>query len=448
MKNSTDHLHIAVGAALLAVSVSACSASPPDESSNKTPQVSASTTLNLTSTSDVSMVAAEAEKQNYLNNYVRPDTIRHSFHAHEGVWIDCVDVNRQPSMLTPQMAGKTIDQPPPLPTALPLAAGHQWARLDIEDHANEVDENSNARHCDPGTVPIRRTTAADLARFATLHDFFAKGPNRALQGESSNPSYKPPSNAGFEYGREYQFVTNWGMQSFINLWNPYVQTAPEHSISQIWVANNCCNSNQETAEAGWTVDPGKFGDNNTHFFIYWTNDNYQSTGCYDLDCVGFVQTDHSVTPGVYFSTISSDGGTQYVVELSWEKSSSTSNWWLLWQGTTWLGYYPTSQYTHGMATQASFTGYGGEVYNSEPGGRHTSTQMGSGQLASAWWQHAAYQRHLQYINTNYNTIDVSPTSQVNNANCYSMSNGYDGTGDGWGAYEFFGGPGYNATNCP
>jgi hypothetical protein len=449
MKNVRSHPCIAAAVALVGMLLSACSASPPGEGSNKAPQVSSSMALNLTSTSVISTAAAQAEKQNYLANHVRPDTILHSFHAHEGVWIDCVDVNRQPSMLTPQMEGQSIDQPPPLPPSLgPLPAGHQWARLDMEDHANELDENGNVRHCDPGTVPIRRTTAADLQRFATLTDFFAKGPNRALQGASSDPGYKPPSNAGYEYAREYQYVTNWGFQSFINIWDPSVQASGEHSISQIWVANNCCNSNQETAETGWTVDPLKFGDDNTHFFIYWTDDNYQSTGCYDLDCTGFVQTNNSVTPGVYFSTVSSAGGTQYDAELSWEKSSSTSNWWLLWEGSTWLGYYPTSLYTHGMATQASFTAYGGEVYNSEPGGQHTSTQMGSGQFASAGWQYAAHQRHLQYINTSYSTIDVSPSAQVNNSNCYSMSNGYDGTGDGWGAYEFFGGPGYNATSCP
>jgi hypothetical protein len=37
----------------------------------------------------------------------------------EGMWVDCVDVNRQPSMLMPQMAGKALAQPPgtmPFPT--------------------------------------------------------------------------------------------------------------------------------------------------------------------------------------------------------------------------------------------------------------------------------------------------------------------------------------------
>jgi len=427
--------------------LSACSAAPPDESSNKTSQISTSNTLNLTSTLANSTAAVDAEKQNYLANYVRADTVLHSFHAHEGIWIDCVDVNRQPSVLAPQMAGKAIDQPPPLPAPLPLPPGHQWARQDVEDHANEVDENGSVRHCDPGTIPMRRTTAADLQPFATLQDFFAKGPDRAGLATSFKPGYQaPPSVSGYEFAREIQNVTNWGFQSFVNIWNPSLQVAADHSISQIWVVNNCCTANLETAEAGWIV--GNPFDTHTRLFVYWTDNNYQSTGCYNLSCTGFVQTNNSVTLGASFGTISSQGGAQYDVELSWEKSSSTSNWWLLWQGSTWLGYYPASQYTHGMATQASTTGFGGEVLNSEPGGRHTTTQMGSGQFASAWWQYAAYQRHLQYIDTNYNTIDVTPTSSVTNSNCYSMASGYDGTGDGWGAYEFLGGPGYNATSCP
>lgn len=451
MTSITVRLRITAVAAIVSTAVTACSASPPDPSPTTLSVSTSATLLSAASAATSTAAAAAAEKSDYLANYVRPDTIGRSFHAAEGTWVDCVDVSRQPSMQTPQMAGKAIDQPPPLPAPpMALPAGTQWARMDTEDHANEVDENGNVRHCDPGTIPIRRTTAADLGRVATLKDFFAKGPDRALQGKSLDPGYQPPpSVAGFEYAREYQFVANWGFQSFINIWQPYVETAPEHSISQIWVAILNGGSTQ-TAEVGWTVDPGQFSDSKTHLFIYWTNDNYQTTGCYDLNCTGFVQTNNSVTLGGAISTISADSGTQYVDELSWEKSSATANWWLLYQGTTWLGYYPASLYTGGMQTQASFTSYGGEVYNSEPSGRHTASLMGSGQFASAGWQHAAYQRHLQYINTSFNTIDVTPSPSVTNSNCYSMANGFDGTGDGWGAYEFLGGPGYffNSTNCP
>jgi hypothetical protein len=366
-------------------------------------------------------------------------------------------------MLMPQMAGKALAQPPPLPTPAPsqsvttqsattrpLPTQHQWARQDVEDHADELDENGSVRHCDQGTIPMRRTTAADLERFATLEDFFAKDGDRAHTGDVflnlGQQNGAAPSIAGHEYARERQNVTNWGAQSFINIWQPYLEVNLEHSISQIWVGV-LSGSTTQTAEAGWIV--GNPYDTNTRLFVYWTNDDYQNTGCHNLDCAGFVQMDHSVMLGAAYSTISSFGGTQYEIELTWAKSSPTADWWLLYNGTKWLGYYPASLYTGGMQTQASVVLYGGEVYNTELHSRHTATFMGSGEFASNWWQNAAYQRHLQYVNTNYNTIDVTPSPDVTNANCYSMISGYDGTSS-WGAYEFLGGPGYffNAANCP
>jgi hypothetical protein len=54
--------------------------------------------------------------------------------------------------------------------------------------------------------------------------------------------------------------------------------------------------------------------------------------------------------------------------------------------------------------------WGGEVNspNNPPGSKHTTTQMGSGQFASAGCTDAAFQMHVQYVNASYNTVDVSP----------------------------------------
>jgi hypothetical protein len=441
---------------LLAPLAAACSAPANDRTAKESEQG------RLTPQSDPSIGAAtsaDAEKANYLSNYVRADTIVRSFQDADGRWVDCVDVNQQPGMLTPETAGQKLEPPPPVPDGFasaspPLSGQYQPAQLNGAVHANEIDGFGSVRHCEPGTVPIRRTTAEDLQRFATLNDFYAKSPNRAQTAASlrDHALGSTPSIAGFEYGAQNQWVTNWGFQSWINVWNPFVQnTVSEHSLSQIWVANwyNVATLGVETAEAGWTVNPLVFGDTKTRLFIYWTPDGYVH-GCYDLMCAGFVQTNNSVMLGDYFNSgsISSIGGAQYDFQIAWEKNSSTSSWWLLFQGS-WLGYLPASLYSHGMQTQANFTQYGGEVYNSEPGGSHTQTWMGSGVFASGGYQQAAYQRHLQYIDLTFHTIDVSPTAFVTNSNCYSMVNGFDGTGDGWGAYEFLGGRGgWLNSSCP
>lgn len=403
--------------------------------------------------------AAKAAKEEYLRNYIRPDTIRRSFHTAEGMWVDCVDINRQPSMLTPEMAGKTVEQAPPPPGSPDkrprvLPPGSQLAQLDTEVHANEPDENGVVRHCEEGTIPIRRRTAEDLSRFPSLRAMFSKGIGHPFKGGGSDS----PSPKFYEHSGSSQGVTNWGMQFFMNIWSPTTNSS-DHSISQMWVLNT---AQTNSAEAGWTVDPTRFGDNRTHLFIFWTDNGYNTTsgnaGCYDLNCTGFVQTSSAATLGGAFSSISSPGGTQWWVELTWAKTSATGSWWLFYQGKA-IGYIPASTYTHGLQTQADLVEFGGEVNspNNPPGGTHTTTQMGSGKFPSTGCAEAAFQSHVQYVNTNYNTIDVVPNGNVEDtsSSCYNYSTGYErsstcysGTQSTFqnGYFQFFGGPGYS-TSC-
>ena len=176
-------------------------------------------------------------KENYLKNYIRPDTIRRSFHTAEGMWVDCVDVNRQPGMLAPDMAGKTVEQPPPPPArhddrARVLPHGAQLAVLDTELHANEADENGVVRRCEEGTIPIRRRTPEELSRFPNLRDMFSKGRGHPFKSGSNSPSPK-----FYEHAGSSQSVTNWGMQFFMNIWSPTTNSS-DHSISQMWVLNS------------------------------------------------------------------------------------------------------------------------------------------------------------------------------------------------------------------
>ena len=436
---------------ILAALLTAACSSAPSTSPNPPAQGTLGTQSTTSPLSGITAGATSPDEVDYLTNFVRPDTVLRSFHAVEGMWVDCVDVDRQPSLMTPAMTGKRIATPPALPAtdgagqSSAVSAGAQFAQQDVALHANERDEFGTVRHCDPGTIPIRRTTAADLARFTSLHDYFSKGRSR---GHLPGP-VDPPNVSGYQYAAQGQTVTNWGMQLFLNIWDPSLGTTGIHSISQMWVANTT-GGTTETAEAGLDVDQGLFNDTNNHLFIYWTADGYQNTGCYDLNCTGFVQTDNSVVIGGAFSPVSTTTGTQYVVELSWEKSSSTDNWWLLYQGTTWVGYLPASLYSHGMQTQASTTNYGGEVDISAPNGS-SLPQMGSGAFASAGATYGAFQSHLQYIDLNFNTIDVSPDANYTGVpNCYSLSSGYQ-TGTGFyfgtqtvpepGYFQYFGGPG-------
>jgi hypothetical protein len=73
--------------------------------------------------------------------------------------------------------------------------------------------------------------------------------------------------------------------------------------------------------------------------------------------------------------------------------------------------------------------------------------MGSMVLAEEGFQYAAYHRHVQYINTNYNTIDPTLSSLVTNAGCYDLAAAIDNSGTGWGHYFFYGGGTFLNPNC-
>ncbi|KAJ6386931.1 hypothetical protein OIU78_016793, partial [Salix suchowensis] len=65
----------------------------------------------------------------------------------------------------------------------------------------------------------------------------------------------------------------------------------------------------------WQVSPDFYGDNYPRFFTYWTTDAYQTTGCYNLLCSGFVQTNNKIAIGAAISPRSSYNGRQFDIGL-------------------------------------------------------------------------------------------------------------------------------------
>ncbi|KAK9029610.1 hypothetical protein V6N11_026720 [Hibiscus sabdariffa] len=78
----------------------------------------------------------------------------------------------------------------------------------------------------------------------------------------------------------------------------------EFSLAQIWVVADR-GPEANTVEAGWQTLAGM---SYTRLFIFWTSDGYKKTGCYNLECPGFVQTSHKLTLGGKIVPISQYGG--------------------------------------------------------------------------------------------------------------------------------------------
>lgn len=235
-----------------------------------------------------------------------------------------------------------------------------------------------------------------------------------------------------------QEVDNKGGDSRLNVWRP--NSSPGvFSLSQHWYVGGS-GDNKQTVEGGWQVYPNKYGTNNPVLFIYYTPDNY-SSGCYNLDCGGFVQVDNTWVLGGTLSPVSTDGGTQYIIRMQWQLYEG--NWWLFVKGSgdyIAVGYYPGALFGGGQLTShAEYVKYGGETASDDSG---NAGEMGSGNFASTGWSHAAYQRTIYYIDTSLVSQWTTLSAHQPTSSCYTIDLN-NNTGGSWVNRMYFGGP-----QCP
>ncbi len=393
------------------------------------------------STSRVKTAAAFEEMRQHILTMYGGVSVRHSFLLGSDPY-DCVPIMQQPSVRLRGLKSIAPAPPqPPVPTGLNAPANSPAAQTGQLPSGQTADAFGNSVTCEEGTIPMRRITLEELSRFETLRQFFQKGPGQVPNsrgGQVVPPAVGPPH----RYAISQQIVANVGGSSVLNLWNPTVDTAADGpqamSLSQQWYVAYLNSGAPQTAEAGWNVNPILYGGSTgTHLFIYWTADGYNTTGCYNLSCVAFVQVTSGNYFGGVFSQISTDGGVQY--EFSLEYFLYQGNWWLNIAGT-WVGYYPGVLYHGGpLATAASVIQYGGETF-----GPTIWPPMGSGKFASAWWTHAAYQRNIFYLASPTRSFWAILTSYAPSPSCYTDIIGNNTGVAPWNTYLFFGGPGSTA----
>lgn len=391
--------------------------------------------------------ASFAEMQQYVLDLYKDAHVSQSFLLGNDHF-DCIPMQEQPSVRKHGLAH--IAAPPPVSASLPQgfsSGGTHNQAIQIRSQLAEndqVDALGHSRVCATGTIPMRRITLEELSRFANLKAYLHKTPD----GAEHLPTNKiiPPQVYSHKYSYTYQYVTNIGQTDTISLWSPYVNTGANQifSLAQSWTVGTT--GTTQTAEVGWQNYPGKYGDERSRLFIYWTADSYQNTGCYNLDCSAFVQTNSNWYFGGPFTNYSTVGGTQY--EFLAQFYLYQGNWWLG-LGTpgnvTWVGYYPASLYGSGpMSTSAQLVEFG-----SESVGSTSWPAEGSGNFASAGWTYAGYQRELWYWAPGGAANWVSLSVGQPSPSCYTIAGpywgGYTPPSNYWGYYFYFGGPG--GTTC-
>jgi hypothetical protein len=416
--------------------------------------------------------AEEARMQAYIASRYSPQDVKHTF-KHVGEDFDCVDVNQQPAMRRPEMAGRKIETPPPPHAAPPSPPAHGAAARSVARPtstfspfftAADKDENGHPKVCPAGSVPVRRVTMSELKAFKNLDDYHRKYPShigaptfsqwgahpQQPQAEARpKPLFGPNDSHQYAHANQTGLV-NYGMHSTLNLWDPRVGSSGEFSLSQIWVVaggppDGLPSTTLQTLEVGAQVFPDLYGDNLPHLFIYSTQDGYNSHGCYNLSCGQFVQVNGAIAIGGALGTGSVSGGAQYEMPVEWVKYGSA--WWLN-VNNTWVGYYPDWLYSaQGLMNRATVIDAGGEIVDDRSKHSwHTTTGMGSGAYPSAGWTRASYQRQIWYFaapNAGAPTWASGLYASRNSAWCYDISN-VTVADPSWGTYFYFGGPGYNA----
>ncbi|KAI3924757.1 hypothetical protein MKW92_028413 [Papaver armeniacum] len=341
--------------------------------------------------------------------------------------IDCYDIYKQPSLNHHSLHNHTIQIRPIIyPKNIKL---DNLGTLKLTQTWHKYGT------CPKGTIPIRR----DIGK----HYHSMRKHRHPRYSHIKTPNKLDPNfiRDGHEYAAIKVHGNFLGAQAKINLWNPFVETRVEMSISQIWVAAGE-NDDLNTIEVGWQVYQIRYGDYQTRFFIIWTTDDYKHY-CYNLECPGFVHTSSDIAVGCNFTDISTFKGDQKDVSFSVHKDQNTGNWWISVQSIP-VGYYPSSLFTQ-LSKKADDIEFGGEIYGERSKGRHTLTQMGSGHFPSeGGFGISSFFNHVQVIDENNEAKDPENVdTYVSDPNCYDLKIDNKRT-NGYGFY--YGGPGYN-DNC-
>ncbi|ERM98017.1 uncharacterized protein LOC18426005 [Amborella trichopoda] len=378
-----------------------------------------------------------ARIQRHLEKINKPAHVLTTIKSEDGDVIDCVRRHKQPAMDHPLLRNHKIHMFPERPR-FNGSRNSSWS----EEMKGAWQTWHKSGHCPKGTIPIRRTSVDDVLRAKSLFHFGKK--TRPYRFREEPPDVV--SSNGHEHAIAYTGSQEfYGAKATMNVWDPSIQVVNEFSLSQIWVLSGSFEGSElNSIEAGWQVSPELYGDNRPRLFTYWTSDAYEATGCYNLLCSGFVQTNNKIAIGAAISPVSSYGGSQYDITILIWKDPKQGNWWLGFGDDTLVGYWPAELFTH-LADHAEMVEWGGEIVNTRTNGGHTSTQMGSGHFAESGFGRASYFRNLETVDSDNSLSSVySLSALAEDTNCYNIRSS---SSPQWGTYFYFGGPGSN-PNCP
>ncbi|KAJ9679434.1 hypothetical protein PVL29_021383 [Vitis rotundifolia] len=162
-------------------------------------------------------------------------------------------------------------------------------------------------------------------------------------------------------------------------------------------------------QVGWMVNKGVYGDGITRFFTMWTADYFETTGCMNTYCPGFVQVNSKIPLSSNFDQVSTVNGTQYDYPISIVQDQSTLDWWLIaGPNITAIGYWPRDLFPF-LNTIAIHVEWGGYLQKADPTST-TAPQMGSGLFPEQGYGKAAYFKQIQIVQGEGGFVDPTADS--------------------------------------
>jgi hypothetical protein len=187
---------------------------------------------------DVKPIVTEAELQRMMDylDEISANAVK-SVTTESGDIIDCIELEKQPSLQRPEMIGRAIRFAP-----TDFTESETLPNRDAGFGAPAQIEGADA--CEPGTIPQLRISIETLKNFGTLDAFFRK-------------IWEPPALERHDYGVTTRFVTNQGSRARLNLWSPFTELSSEFSLTQLWVSRGS-GSDFQSVETGMRDQLGLF----------------------------------------------------------------------------------------------------------------------------------------------------------------------------------------------
>ncbi|XBH89927.1 hypothetical protein VPH35_081723 [Triticum aestivum] len=267
---------------------------------------------------------------------------------------------------------------------------------------------------------------------------FLTSPRSALFVLAGRNKYKGNNDVNLIVGWGTR-LSSYGARVKIGIWSSQGQHHSQESGASIYISSiDLDRSSFSSIEAGFHVLPELYNNNNVHFFIRWTKDNYKPTGCYNLDCPGFVPASGAaLVPGQAVAPPSTYDRDDRYITISMHTDPNTRDWVLYrddLRKPQFLGHFPKElcPKLYGIAPGVAWIGF---VKDRDQGG----PAMGSGHFPEEGQRKAAYFKNIKLFDSKANVYDPSGlVTLVTRPNCYKVSELMHARNDGYMFY--YGGP--------